>query len=87
MLPVEYMPHLSRKCIFETLNDEKILNTPQVAVQAEIILEMLLCVIFWLSVVQRVLALSQQKDGRLDFTKLRPLVQAERIGSSPVSIS
>ena len=81
------MPHLSRKCVFETFN-EKSLNNPQAAVQAELVAEMILYVIFWVSVVQCVLASSEgSNDGGLDFRKLRPLVQAERIGASPVLIS
>jgi len=73
------------KCVFETFNDEKALNNPQVAVQTESVAEMILCVIFWVSVVQCVLASSEGgNDGGLDFRKLRPLVQAERIGANPV---
>jgi hypothetical protein len=88
VLPVENMPHLSRKCVFETFNEEKSLNNAQVAVQAELVPEMFLGVIFWLSVVQCVLASSERSnDGGLDFRKLRPLVEAERIGASPVLIS
>jgi hypothetical protein len=56
--------------------------------QAELVAEMIWCVIFWLSVAQCVLASSEgSSDDGLDFRKLRPLVQAERIGASPVLIS
>lgn len=47
---------------------------------------MLLRGAFWLVVVRFVLALNDGSDSRggLDFTKLRPLLPADRIGSSPV---
>jgi len=45
---------------------------------------MLWCAIFYLAVVHWVLALNEETSVGLDFGKLRPLVQADRIGSDPV---